>query len=492
MKENGEFKNGAISVRVSTDMQTKYSPDSQIKICLKYAKDNNINVSDEHIYRDDGISGKDASKRNDFQRMISDAKSTPKPFDVILVYDFSRFARNKEESVMYKAMLRKKYNIDVISVTQPLGEGKERVILESMYEAMDEYYILNLSENVKRGKQEKASRGEYQGGQVLGYDYDKNTEQLYPNELEAKNVNFIHEEWNKPETTLCSEVRLLNQLGIKTKRGGKWCTSSLVYVLSNPLYAGYTRFTPGGMTKDFNDPNIQKRKGTHKPIIDEKLLNSSIKKLEEHNKKWFKYKKPSVKHEYWLRGLLKCSSCGSNLIMIQRQSGNKRKPFFQCNAYNKKLCSDSHSILQEKLEDALLEQLKIIFTKKIDINIVSSQNNNNTIAILKNTLNKYNSRLERIKIAYMDGIDSLEEYKTKKSNILEDIDKVKKQLEAINTEEYELANKKKVYKQCEYAHNILKDENVDIKIKEQIANELFDKIVYNKKENTLYVYFKEL
>lgn len=489
---NNEMLNGAISVRVSTDMQTKYSPDSQIKICLEYAKNHNIYISEEHIYRDDGISGKSAIKRNDFQRMIADAKKKPKPFDVILVYDFSRFARNKEESVMYKSMLRKKYNIDVISVTQPLGDGKERVILESMYEAMDEYYILNLSENVKRGKQEKATRGEYQGGAVLGYNYDKNTQQIYPNDDEVNTVNFIHKEWNKPETSLCSEVRLLNQMGIKTKRGSKWCTSSLIYVLSNPLYVGYTRFTLGGMTKDFNDPNIQKRKGTHQPILDEELYNKSIKKLEEHNKKWFKYKKPAVKHEYWLRGLLKCDSCGNNLIMIKRKSGNKTKPFFQCNGYNKKTCNESHSILQEKLEEALLQQLETIFTKKIDINIVSSPSNANNIEMLKRTICKFNSRLERIKIAYMDGIDSLEEYKEKKKSILLEIDKINKQLESLNTEEHENEKKNNVYKKCEYAHQILQDESVDIKIKEQIAHELFDKIVYSKKENTLYVYFKEL
>ncbi len=65
-------------------------------------------------------------KRTEFQRMISDAQKQPKPFDCILVYDFSRFARNKEESVMYKAMLRKKYNIEVISITQPLADGKRK------------------------------------------------------------------------------------------------------------------------------------------------------------------------------------------------------------------------------------------------------------------------------------------------------------------------------------------------------------------------------
>ena len=92
--------------------------------------------------------------------MIAIAKSKDCPFNVILVYDFSRFARNKNESVMYKTLLRKKLGIDVISITQPLSDRKESVILESMYEAMDEYYSLNLSENVIRGKIEKASRGE--------------------------------------------------------------------------------------------------------------------------------------------------------------------------------------------------------------------------------------------------------------------------------------------------------------------------------------------
>ena len=60
-----------------------------------------------------------------------------------------------------------------------------------MYEAMDEYYVLNLSENVKRGKKEKASRGEHQGATPFGYRYDKNTQMLYPNENTKDSVVFI-------------------------------------------------------------------------------------------------------------------------------------------------------------------------------------------------------------------------------------------------------------------------------------------------------------
>ena len=75
-----DYKKGAISVRVSTDMQTKYSPDSQIKMCLNYAKQHDIYISEEHIYRDDGISGRNADKRTNFQRMIADAKKKAKTF----------------------------------------------------------------------------------------------------------------------------------------------------------------------------------------------------------------------------------------------------------------------------------------------------------------------------------------------------------------------------------------------------------------------------
>ncbi len=484
-----DYKKGAISVRVSTDMQTKYSPDSQIKLCLDYAKKNNIYVSDENIYRDDGISGKNADKRTDFQRMILDAKKNPKPFDIILVYDFSRFARNKEESVMYKAMLRKKYGIDVVSITQPLGEGKERVILESMYEAMDEYYVLNLSENVKRGKKEKASRGEHQGYTPFGYKYDKNISSIIPNENTKDIVKFIFEEWIKKDTTVNGLTAKLNNMKIKTSRGSNWCEGSLKVLLNNPIYIGYIRYTDGGMKRNYDNPDMIIKKGKHESLISQELWDKSQQKIDEHNKIWFKYKKTNVKHDYWLRGLLKCSNCGKNLIMVERKSGTKRKPFFQCNGYNKKMCNESHSILQEKLESALLYELKTIFTNKLDITIVQTTQQFSEISLIENSLNKSRLRLERLEAAYLDGIDTLEEYKVKKTTILEAIKKLEEELNFINTKEYENINKDKVYLLCEYTHNILSDDSVDFKIKEKIAHGLFNKIVYNKKKNTLYVTF---
>ena len=84
------------------------------------------------------------------------AKSTPKPFDVILVHKFDRFARNREDSVVYKSLLRSELGIQVLSITENIGDDKMSVIIESMLEAMAEYYSLNLSDEVKKGMSEKA------------------------------------------------------------------------------------------------------------------------------------------------------------------------------------------------------------------------------------------------------------------------------------------------------------------------------------------------
>lgn len=152
------MKIGAAYIRVSTDMQLELSPESQLKAIRDYAKKNDIILSNEFIFRDEGISGRKAEKRPDFMRMIAVAKSKPKPFDVILIWKFSRFARNREDSIVYKSMLRKQCGIDVISISEQLSEDKTSILIEALLEAMDEYYSINLAEEVKRGMTEKARR----------------------------------------------------------------------------------------------------------------------------------------------------------------------------------------------------------------------------------------------------------------------------------------------------------------------------------------------
>ena len=113
----------AAYIRVSTHDQEEYSPDSQLRLIRDYAKSNGYVLPDEYIFKDDGISGRTAQKRPGFMSMIAAAKEKPRPFETILVWKFSRFARNQEESVVYKSLLKKEKGIDVISIYEPLMEG---------------------------------------------------------------------------------------------------------------------------------------------------------------------------------------------------------------------------------------------------------------------------------------------------------------------------------------------------------------------------------
>ena len=101
------MKTAAAYIRVSTDDQIEYSPDSQLKAIRKYAKEHELILPEEFIFIDEGISGRKADKRPSFQRMIGTAKLKPKPFDVILLWKFSRFARNRTDAIVYKNLLRK-------------------------------------------------------------------------------------------------------------------------------------------------------------------------------------------------------------------------------------------------------------------------------------------------------------------------------------------------------------------------------------------------
>lgn len=127
--------------------------------------------------QDDGISGKSAARRPAFRLMIAQAKDTPPPFSVVYVWKYSRFARNQEEAIMYKNLLKKR-GITVKSISEPSSDSPFASLIERIIEWMDEYYLINLSGEVRRGMLEKFNRGEATG--VPPYGYSVIDKQLVP------------------------------------------------------------------------------------------------------------------------------------------------------------------------------------------------------------------------------------------------------------------------------------------------------------------------
>ena len=102
--------------------------------------------------------------------MIKD--SGKKLFDVVLVWKFDRFARNRFDSANYK-MILKKNGVHLISVMEPIAEGSQGILVETLLEGMAEYYSAEPSEKVIRGQTENALKGKCTGGTgTIGYKID--------------------------------------------------------------------------------------------------------------------------------------------------------------------------------------------------------------------------------------------------------------------------------------------------------------------------------
>ena len=254
---NNINKTAAFYIRVSTEDQTEFSPDAQLRALKNYAEKCGYLYNERIIFIDEGISARNASKRPAFMEMISMTTQQPKPFDVILVHRFDRFARNREDSVVYKSLLKKR-GVRVISVTEHLEDDKFSVILESVLEAMAEYYSLNLSDEVKKGMCEKARRGGLQSPPPYGYEVLNNVLVICANE--AKNVSLMFNLLLDGHTTV-EIAQCLNDSGILTKRGNPFSSRAVKYILRNPVYTGKLKWS--------TDSSVYLVQGQHEPIIDE-------------------------------------------------------------------------------------------------------------------------------------------------------------------------------------------------------------------------------
>ena len=162
----------ALYARVSSDQQAEKnnSIPSQIRLLHEYALKHNMMVYKEYV--DEGESALSVN-RPAFLEMISEVKKKFPPFQVILVWKLSRFARNRQDSIVYKAMLKKR-GIDVISISEPIDNTPQGQLMEGMIEVIDEFYSANLAQDTMRGMKENANRGFFNGGLVpFGYRKSK-------------------------------------------------------------------------------------------------------------------------------------------------------------------------------------------------------------------------------------------------------------------------------------------------------------------------------
>lgn len=466
------MKVAAAYIRVSTDDQAEYSPASQLEKIRLYAERNQILLPKEFIFVDEGISGRKTKNRPAFNEMIGLAKRKPKPFDVILVWKFSRFARNREDSIVYKSMLRKEHNIDVVSVSEDIGDDKLSILIEAIIEAMDEFYSINLAEEVKRGMTEKAKRGGVLSIPGFGYKVENGEYIVVPEEAEIIRKVFNDYVNGKGLLTI---AKALNAMGVRTHRGNKIENRTVEYWLNNPLYIGKTRWNPDGkLSRNYLAETAIITDGPHEPIIDMETWDKAEKRMQEQKARFKKYFNPDRKGlSHWLTGILRCEKCGK---VLSYQGG-----FFGCSERSRGKCDGVGYIKAEKISKIILDILSEMELPNVELDFAESEvleqsTYTDDSKIISTQIQRLEIRLERVKLAYEDGVDTLDEYKKNKKAILDEIEKLKEMLETTGEDEPE-EEAKIDKKELRRLTEVLKDADVSNVEKNNMARTIFKEII---------------
>ena len=447
ISESPKFRFAAAYIRVSTDDQDELSPESQLDEIRKYAKREGIILLEDCIYIEEPISGRKAKNRPKFQEMIARAKESDCPFSVILLWKFARFARNQEESIFYKSILRSKCKVDVVSITEPLIAGPFGKLIERIIEWMDEFYSIRLSQEVKRSMRVNAERGK----------------RLFPIAKE------------------------MNALGVKTHRGNPFENRTVEYIIRNPVYIGKLRWNPEGRTRrDFFNENIIIADGDHEPIIDLDTWEAAQRRMDEVKSQWGYKARPSTELKHWMSGIVRCSACGATLVFAKPH-------YFKCGNYTKGRCTHTQHIRVDLLEDAIISRLGQDATSSTgiiyDITYTNASEGRDLVH-LEAALRILESKKERLQEAYLAGVIELDDFSKAKKALEENMAQTAKELEERKSNSDEEITRAAIKGAISTALETLRSSTATTVEKNNAARSVIENCVFDKDSYTLAITYR--
>ena len=363
--------NIAIYARYSSHNQNEQSIEGQLNACYEYAKRNGYIIVGEYIDR--ALSGT-TDNRPEFQRMIED--SGKKHFQFVLVYQLDRFARNRYDSAIYKARL-KKNDVRVLSARENISADASGILVEGLLESMAEYYSAELSQKILRGMDLNAEKCLSTGGNVaLGFCVDSDKRfQIDPQT--APIIQKIFEMYAQ-DYTMAEIIRYMNSLHIQTSRSNEFNKNSIRRILTNKRYIGVYTYRE----KEYKD-GIPR-------IISDALFEEVQRKI---GKNKLAPARSKAKVEYILTTKLFCGCCGGMMTgMSGAGKSGKVYNYYICNNAKKKTCHKK-PISKDRLENLVIEETKCILTdNNIDliakevVKICQTESNSSTIQRLERLL----------------------------------------------------------------------------------------------------------
>lgn len=441
-------------------------------------------------YIDDGISGIHADKREEFQRMLRDAKLGK--IDMIITKEISRFARNTLDSIQYTRELLS-YGVcvwfqnDGINTIDDDSEFRLTIMAGV---AQDE--IRKLSSRVKFGHAQSIKNGVVLGHRMYGYSNNQGKLELVPEEADM--VRMIFQDYASGISTPRIEKKLWD-MGYRSFKGGKINRDVIKNIIRNPKYKGYycggkvkvvDMFTKKQEFLPQSEWIMFKDDGSRVPqIIDEATWEKANAYLRERGEA-IKSRRTSFKSENIFTGKLFCANDGAPYWMKQHYIRGKEDVRWVCSykIKNGAASCNSFGLAESELKEIIAElinksseNIDSILEEYFEIlqsSIKNIPDNKNEISRLEKQIDLLKQKREKILEYNLDGKISDDEFISRNKEYV-------KQIKQIESHILEIQNTKSP-EPVEIQLSAIKEQLEKFKgvtpqdINRQIVNELFEKI----------------
>jgi len=320
------MKTAAVYYRVSTDNQEAEgtSLQTQLEACLKYCHDKGYDVAYSFSETYSGLS-LERPKLSELRELVRNER-----IDVLVVYCLDRLSRDPTHGVILTEELER-HHVTLEAVTETVDSSELGKLISYIRGFASKLEAEKIRERTMRGKRATALQGRIPGGgssRLYGYDYLKGQGRRVVNETQASWVRKMYQ-WLVDEGISSNQILFrLRAYDAPTMSGKIWNRHSVQAILTNPAYIGKTWvFTTVKGRARFTKPESDwvEIVGVTPPIISQELFDAAQKQLRVNQEK----SPRNCKHEYLLRGHLRCRQCGRAYVGSTTRSIQHGKQFVQ-------------------------------------------------------------------------------------------------------------------------------------------------------------------
>lgn len=444
-------------------------------------------------YVDEGITGISTKKREDFNRLIEDAKNGK--FDFIITKEISRFARNTVDSIKYTRELLS-YGVCVFFQNDNINTIEEDSEFRlTIMAGVAQEEVRKLSSRVKYGHKQAIKNGTILGRDIYGYIRESKTKYVYDEKYKPM-IEFIFEKYASEELSTSGLEKKLYDMGYRSFQGKKIDSTVIKHIITNPKYKG---FYCGGKVQ-IVDMFTKKQKfleqdewvqydseGSIPPIVPEELweqANNIYKKRSE----VVKSKRTSIKKDNLFTGKIFCENDGAVYWLSARKSRTKKNdndPVWSCSNKRKNgtASCESMRLYEKELICIVIDIIKndICDDDIIDeyVNIYKSVNEavnyDDKISSVESDIRKIIQKKEKILDYNLDGKISDRDFVNRNKMYDKELEEKEKLIESFkkktslnNNIEKTISN---IFKQAKKLHDIKCED-----INRQMIDLLFSKI----------------